>query len=105
MKTTPPMVGVPFLARWHCGPISRIGWSARSLVNALMAMGVPKRETRNEMAAATMTALMPSQSLRFRCEAVASQGVGNVPRTVTRTLDQHDVAGPQLLAQQRDGLP
>jgi hypothetical protein len=57
MNTTPPIVGVPFLPWWLEGPTERMGCPALSAVKTRMPMGVPKSDTRNATAAATMTAL------------------------------------------------
>ena len=50
MKTTPPIVGVPFLLWCMAGPSARIGWPALSRVNTLIAIGVQNSETRNATA-------------------------------------------------------
>ncbi|WP_258400496.1 hypothetical protein [Micromonospora saelicesensis] len=57
MKTTPPIVGVPFLPWLLASPMDRIGWPALSAVKTRIATGVPNREMMNATAAATMTAL------------------------------------------------
>ena len=60
MKTTPPIVGVPFLPSLLASPrFDRIGWPALSRANTLIAIGVPNSEIRNATPTATMTALMP----------------------------------------------
>ncbi len=46
MKTTPPIVGVPFLPWCIAGPSERIGWPALSRVKTLIAIGVQKSEMR-----------------------------------------------------------
>ena len=48
-KTTPPMVGVPCLTRWRCGPSARICWPTPSCFMSLM---------KNGMSTSTMNAAM-----------------------------------------------
>ncbi len=42
---SPPMVGVPRLAKWVCGPSSRIGWPLPCLTRSTSIMAGPNRNT------------------------------------------------------------
>ena len=50
--STPPMVGVPRLARWLCKPYSRIGWPIFSAVRRRITQGPKPRPISSAVSAA-----------------------------------------------------
>ena len=107
MIATPPIVGVPRLALWLCGPSSRISWPKPCRAKNRIRYGVSRIETASATPAAMKT---PSHATGSRSCTSASREP--VQADGPRRLDQHDVAGLQLRAQQverrrdvRDGAP
>ena len=93
--TVPPMVGVPFLARWLSGPSSRISWPRPCRRNARMASGV----SRIEMIRPKPAAMRTDFTRRLRGALGAEQvGREHLQPVGAAGLDQDDVARARAAA-------
>ncbi len=99
----PPIVGVPALAMWTCGPSSRICWPMLFLSSHRMRIGVVRTATHRAMPPDVMREITgpppgPNRSARAaRASTLSSKGTTYAPvlgRLVSLARHEDDVTGP-----------
>ena len=114
----PPMVGVPALVMWPCGPSSRIGWPMwRRVEHADQELGADERHgrgrRRRRRAGGSRARLRRAGATPRPTTTRSSNGVTTPPMSWVRLValagDQHDVTGrgrgrgPGAMAARRSG--
>src|SRR3954469_3074095 len=95
MISRPPIVGVPCLTVWCCGPSSRIGWPNSLRRRNSMNFGPARIEM--------MSARIPAIRTRTTARQSPREGLGDALEPErARGLDEDGVAGPQSTADDLD---